>query len=337
MPGGQQMLANSRCHRFGQVIGLSTLEPNRAMQFNLLEGRPDEGYDRDAVVRNMGMCASWAQSESSNFLTVALNQLETLRLHLSVLGLWDSRSLVDHNHNLLLIASDFTTQPGSAVPTMRAALDEWYDFASYLDSCFGADVTNQLVPDCGLAIQLADQCLTALQQGDRDTLIRMTDLAKKEYLVERYLEAQWGGWSEHRHEIRNICFAFASPQALSPYYTFFRPNGLERIILDENDLRHAGPDSETRSWFFGQVLKRFSDDPDFDCIAWDWDRLTIRRPVTLSGGWIPNIRVDHQVIRLPASVGHNEAASGNTLDQVNTLAELFETFGSTAWTQSAIG
>ena len=108
-------------------------------------------------------------------------------------------------------------------------------------------------------------------------------------------------------------------------------------LLDEDDRGGAGPDPETRGWFLGQVLKRFSDDPLIYNIEWDWDRLTLRRIVPLCGGWIPKIHCDERTILLPASVGHNAATIGDAMEGIGSLTELFEAFGTAASPRTACG
>ena len=329
MPGRKQLLANSRGHTFREMIGVSTLEPNRAMQFNLLHGRSGEGYDRKDVARNMQMLATWPQSQVGRLLMVVLSQLETLRLHFSVVGLWPTRRLVVDHQNLVRTAIDFTVNPTLALHVMRQALNEWQEFTRWLESQFGVDITEQLVPDHRAAIALADQCLQAYVDEDQETLIRMTDYAKKGHLIERYLSAQSGGWEEHHTALRNICFAFASPQSVSPYFTYFRPQQMELIVLSDRDVDSAGPDPNTRAWFFGQIATRFAGDPLLKHIHFDWDSCTLRQAVTLSGGWIPNVQILEQAISAPASIGHNQATLGDVLDEVTSLAELFSVFANT--------
>jgi hypothetical protein len=329
IPGREHLLANSRGHSFREMIGVSTLEPNRAMQFNLLRGRPGEGYDRKDVARNMQMLATWPQSQVGRLLMVVLSQLETLRLHFSVVGLWPMRRLVVDHQNLVRTAIDFTVNPKLAHHVTRQALDEWHEFTLWLESQLGVEVTEQLVPDHRGAIAVADQCLKAYVDEDQETLIRMTDYAKKEHLIERYLSAQTGGWSEHRTALLNICFAFASPQSLSPYFTYFRPQQMELIVLSDRDVANAGPDPNTRAWFFGQIATRFAGDPLLKYVHFDWDRCTLRQAVTLSGGWVPKIQILEKAISAAASIGHNRATLGDVLDEVSSLAELFEVFANT--------
>ncbi len=122
----------------------------------------------------------------------------------------------------------------------RQALDDYLNFTSFLTAEVGQEVVRELVPDYEEALRLADTVLTAMEQDDQDTVIRTTDYGKKMLLVERYLSGRQGSWRENLDGIRNICFAFASPQEISPYYNYFRSQGLETLVLDNEDLRAPG-------------------------------------------------------------------------------------------------
>lgn len=328
MPGDEGMLSDPRSHSFGHIVGQSTLEPNRAMQFDRLDGRPDEGYERDGCGRNMGMCVAWGQSQAGNFISLALNQLETLRLHLAVAGFYDSPRILEPDDNLLTLAEELGRNRKRAAELLRRAMDDYAAFVSFLTGEVGHRVLEELVPDYQEALRLADTVLTALQQDDQDTLVRTTDYGKKMLLVDEYLSSRGGTWRDNLQAIRNICFIFASPQEISPYYSYFRSEGLEMPILGDEEIRRAGPDPETRSVCFSEIVCRFWEDPLLEFVEFDWDRLVLRRSSTSSGGWVPKIQTEERIVALPASIGHHAAALGNLFDtHIHSLDDLFELLG----------
>jgi hypothetical protein len=328
MPAENGMLSDPRSNSFAHIVGQSTLEPNRAMQYDRLQGRPDEGYDRQGCGRNMGMCVAWGQSQVGNFLSLTLNQLETLRFHLAVAGLYSSPKLLRADDNLLTLAAELGTNRTRAAELQRRAVDDYTRLTSFLTAEVGEEVLEELVPDHQEALRLADMVLTALEQGDQDTLVRTTDYGKKMLLADRYLSGRGGSWRENLQGVRNICFAFASPQEISPYYSYFRCKDLEMSVLGDEDLRGTGPDPLTRSFFFSKVLSRFWNDPLLDCVEFDWDRLVLRRSSTWSGGWIPKIRTEEKTVLLPGSVGHNAPALADLFDtQIYSLDDVFDIFG----------
>jgi hypothetical protein len=211
----------------------------------------------------------------------------------------------------------------------RQALDECHRFVAWLTREVGEDVVRQLVPDIHEALVWDDRVLTAIEQGDRDTLERTTDFGKKLYLAEKVLSVRDGTWEENLTAIRNVCFAFASPQGLSPYHNYFVPKGLEQRVVSDEEVRDAGPDPLTRSYFFAAVIRKFWQDEDsgLDHVSWDWHRLSRRWTAKRSGGWIPDLRCYEQTIELPSSMGHNQAAVDAVLSRIRSLDDLFEVFG----------
>jgi hypothetical protein len=328
MPGEQEMLADPRSKSFSQIIGLSTLEPNRAMQYNRIQGRPSEGYEQDGCGRNMQMVAAWGQSQVGNFLSITLGQLETLRLHLAAPGLYASSRLLGDGDNLLTLAAELATDRRLAAGLMRRTLDDYHDLVAFILSEVGEGVMEELVPDYREALGWTDTVLTAIERDDWDTLVRTTDYGKKQFLVDQYLSGRSGGWAANLTGVRNICFAFASPQEISPYYGYFRRNGMEELILGETDVRDAGPDPLTRSYFFAEIVRRFWQDPLIDLVEFDWDRLTLRQSSVVSGGWIPRIDVQETPVLLPRSVGHNLPAVGPVFhSHIRSLEDVFKVFG----------
>jgi hypothetical protein len=141
------------------------------------------------------------------------------------------------------------------------------------------------------------------------------------------LSSRSGTWHDNLPGILNICFLFASPQEVSPYYSYFKQQGLETEVLTDGDLDQAGPDPATRSYFFTQIANRFWEDPALDEVTFDWDRLVRRRRRTLCGGWVPNIRVEEQIIEVPTPHGHSQAAVARLFDtRIASVDELFEVF-----------
>jgi hypothetical protein len=328
MPGDDGMLSDPRSRSFRHIVGCSTLEPSRAMQFNRLQARSGEGYERQGCGRNMGMCAAWGQSQAANLISLVLNQLETLRLHLAVAGLYAPPRLVHADDNLLTLAAELATNRRRAMELQRRALDDYARFTSFLAAEVGPEVLQELVPDVEEALRLADTVLTAMEHGDQDTVVRHTDYGKKMLLVDEYLSGRAGGWRDNLTGIRNICFAFASPQALSPYYSHFRSKGLEALVLADEDVRAAGPDPCTRSYFFSRIVRDFWEDPLREFLEFDWDRLVLRQSSTWSGGWVPKIHTRENTIRLAGSVGHNAPAVANVFDtQISSLEDVFDIFG----------
>ncbi|MBM4091679.1 MAG: hypothetical protein FJ276_19960 [Planctomycetes bacterium] len=328
-PAKERMLTNPRSHRFNTITGVSTLEPSRAMHFDLLRGRPTEGYDRPGVARNMGMCSCYGQSQVGNFLTLSFGQIETLRLHFAVCGRWDSPKLLETYDNLLALGAEFAEDHQRSSQYMRPALDDYRAFVSWLKSEVGQEVVDDLIPDCEEALAWAEKVLSAVEQNDQDALIRTTDLGKKMLLVDEYLSGRSGGWREHADEIARLCCVFSSPQEHSFYNGYFCPNGLETPVVNEEDIRNAGPDRLTRTWLVAQLLRKFSHDPLMDHVDFDWDRLELTYANVLSGGWVPRIRIEKKAMLLPNSIGHNAPAIGNLLDGIDSLADVFEVLGTT--------
>jgi hypothetical protein len=328
MPDARQMRAESRSSSFRRIIGLSTLEPNRAMQYNRLQGRASEGYEQEGCGRNMQMVATWGQSQVGNFLMVTLSQLETLRLHLVVTGLYSSCRLLHDGDNLLMLAASLATDRKRAAELMRQALDDYHQFTAFLVSELGENVMEEMVPDYQEALIWTDTVLTAIEGDDQETLIKTTDYGKKEFLVDQFLSGRAGGWESNLPGVRNICFAFASPQELSPYFGYFRRNGLEEWILSEADIKEAGPDPLTRSYFFGEIVRRFWQDPLIDLVEFDWDRLTLRQSRVVSGGWVPRVDLNETSVLVPRSVGHHRLAAGPIFDRcIDSLRDVFDVFG----------
>jgi hypothetical protein len=328
MPGEHQLLAEPRSTSFGRIIGFSTLEPHRAMQFNRLQGRAQEGYEQEGCGRNMQMVAAWGQSQVGNFLTATLNQLETLRLHLVVTGLYSSSCLLRDRDNLLTLAARLATDRVRAAELMRRTLDDYHHLTAFLVANLGESVMEELVPDYQEALSRTDTVLTAIEGDDQDTLVKTNDYAKKEFLVDQFLAGRGGGWESNLPGIRNICFAFASPQEVSPYFDYFRRGGLEEWILSDTDVEQAGPDPLTRSYFYAEVVRRFWDDPLIDLVEFDWDRLTLRQSVVVSGGWVPRINLKETSVLVPRSVGHHREATGPVFDRhIHSLQDVFDVFG----------
>jgi hypothetical protein len=329
MPAEHQMLAEPRSTSFSRIIGLSTLEPNRAMQYNRLQGRADEGYEYEGCGRNMQMVAAWGQSQVGNFLTATLNQLETLRLHLVLPGLYRNSRLLHGGDNLLTLASGLATDRKRAAELMRRTLDDYHRFTAFLVSELGESVMEELVPDYREALAWTDTVLTAIEGDDQDTLIKTTDYGKKEFLIDRFLSGRAGGWATNLLGIRNICFVFASPQEISPYFGYFRRNDLEEPILSAADVEEAGPDPQTRSYFFAEIVRRFWQDPLIDLVEFDWDRLMLRQSRVVSGGWVPSIDLQEMSVLMPRSVGHHRSAAGPIFDRcIHSLRDVFDVFGS---------
>ncbi len=328
MPGEQQMLAEPRSTSFSHIIGLSTLAPNRAMQYDRRQGRAEEGYERRGCGRNMQMVAAWGQSQVGNFLMATLSQLETLRLHLAVTGLYPSCRLLQDGDNLLTLAAQLAIDRKRAAQLMRLALDDYRQLTALLVSELGEPVVEQLVPDYQEALAWTENIVTAIEQDDADTLIKTTDYGKKQFLVDQFLAGRAGGWESNLPGIRNICFAFASPQELSPYFSYFRRNDMEQWILSEADVEQAGPDPQTRSYFFAEIVRRFWQDPRIDLVEFDWDRLTLRQSRVISGGWVPRIELQETCVPVPRSVGHHRQATGPIFDRhIHSLQDVFEVFG----------
>jgi len=330
MPGESGMATDSRCSTFSRLTGCSTLEPDRPMQFERLVARSHEGFESNGAGRNMQMVANWGHSEVQRFLILVLNQIETMRFHLVVAGFYESPPLLASSDNLLDLARRFASGIACGAQMHRRALDERHRFVHWLSRELGQEVVDQLVPGVGEALAWDDHVLTAIERNDTSTLIRTTDFGKKTFLAEKVLRAQGGSWEENLAAIRNVCFAFASPQALSPYFTYFVPNELETRVVGDQDVRDAGPDPLTRGWFLAAVANRWWDDPEagLDRVAWDWDGISRRWTTTRAGGWIPDLGYHAQTIELPGSLDHNRAASGEILDTIRSLDELFDVFGS---------
>jgi len=328
MPTESGMASDPRSSTFELVTGCSTIEPHRPMQFQRLEARPTEGYEPGAG-RNMGMVCNWGQSEVGNLLTLALNQLETLRLHLVVGGFYEPARLLSAGDNLLVLARQLSADRRLAAKLHRRALDERQRFVTWLTKEVGAEVVRQLVPDLHEALMWDDLVLTAIERNDRATLERTTDFGKKLYLAEKVLSVRGGAWEENLTAIRNVCFAFASPQELSPYHSYFVPKGLDEQVVKDKEIRDAGPDPLTRSYFVAAVIRKFWDEEDsgLDHVSWDWDRLYRRWTARRSGGWIPDLRCFEQTIEFPCTIGHNRAAVDEVLSRIRSLDELFEVFG----------
>jgi len=328
MPTEAGMASDPRSSTFELVTGCSTLEPHRPMQFQRMEARPSEGYEPGAG-RNMGMVCNWGQSEVANMLTLVLNQLETLRLHLVVGGFYEPTRILSVGDNLLVLSHQLPLDMRRGAELHRRALDERHRFVAWLVREVGEDVVRQLVPDVHEALVWDDRVLTAIERNDRDTLERTTDFGKKLFLAEKVLSARNGTWEEHLTAIRNVCFAFASPQEISTYYTYFLPKGREQRVVSDREIRDAGPDPLTRSYFFAAVIRKFWQDEDsgLDHLSWEWDRLSRRWAAKRSGGWVPDLRCFEQTIELPSSIGHNKAAVDEVLNRIHSLDELFEVFG----------
>jgi hypothetical protein len=328
MPVEAGMISDPRSPTFVLVTGNSTLAPSRPMQFQRLVARPNEGYEPGAG-RNMGLMCNWGQSEVANLLTVVLNQLETLRLHLAVGGFYEPTRILSAGDNLLVLSRQLPLDMRRGAELHRRALDERHRFVAWLTREVGEEVVRELLPDVHEALVWDDRVLTAIEQDDRDTLERTTDFGKKLFLADRILSSRGGTWEENLTAIRNVCFALASPQELSPYYSYFVPKGLEERVVSDQEIQDAGPDPLTRSYFFAAVIRKFWKDPDsgLDHVSWDWDRLSRRWTAKRSGGWIPDLRCFEQTIELPSSMGHNQAAVDEVLNGIHSLDELFEVFG----------
>lgn len=328
MPIEAGMASDPRSATFELVTGRSTLEPHRPMQFQRLEARPSEGYE-PGNGRNMGMVCNWGQSEVANLLTLVLNQLETLRFHLAVGGFYEPTRILSAGDNLLVMSHQLPLDMRRGAELHRRALDERHRFVAWLTKEVGENVIRELVPEVHEALAWDDRVVTAIERNDRDALERTTDFGKKLSLAERVLSARDGTWEENLTAIRNVCFAFASPQEVSPYHSYFVPKGLEERVVSDEEIRDAGPDPLTRSYFFAAVIRKFWGDKDsgLDSVSWDWDGLSRRWTAKRSGGWIPDLRCFEQIIDLPRSIGHHKAAVDGVLNRICSLDELFEVFG----------
>jgi hypothetical protein len=328
MPIEAGMASDPRSMTFELVTGCSTLEPHRPMQFQRLEARPSEGYE-PGTGRNMGMVCNWGQSEVANLLTLVLNQLETLRFHLVVGGFYQPTRILAAGDNLLVLSHQLPLDMRRGAELHRRALDERHRFVAWLMKEVGEEVVGELVPEVHEALAWDDRVLTAIEQNDRETIEGTTDFGKKLSLAEKVLRAREGTWEENLTAIRNVCFAFASPQELSPYHSYFVPKGLEQRVVSDEEIRDAGPDPLTRSYFFAAVIRKFWQDEDsgLDHVSWDWDRLSRRWTAKRSGGWVPDLRCFEQIIDLPSSIGHHQAAVEEVLNRIRSLDELFEVFG----------
>ena len=119
----------------------------------------------------------------------------------------------------------------------------------------------------------------------------------------------------------------ASPANFRTCFTRPLPPSEKTEAEADGDLDQAGPDPATRSYFFTQIANRFWEDPALDDVTFDWNRLVRRRRRTLCGGWVPNIRVEEQIIEVPTPHGHNQAAVGRLFDtRIASVDELFEVF-----------
>jgi hypothetical protein len=326
LPSG--LALDARCLSYAVIAGDNTIEPLRAMQFRRCLARPDEGFENpeSGCGRDMILVANWGQSEAGNFLN-CLHQIETLRFQLSITGHYPPTWILEPDVNLLVLSRRLAFDRRKAAELHRRVLDEYFRFLAWLDAQVSSEVVDQLVPEVRDALRLDDRILTAIEHRNTGELVKMTDYDKKLLLIDKLMSGRPGKWRDHLNEIRNVCFAFASPQAdVSPYWTFFRPRGLELEILTDRDLETAGPDPLTRSWFFANVANRFWTDPGMDEVSFDWDCLVRRRVKALAGGWVPRLRCDEERIDLSGSMHRNQPEVGN-LDGIQTLDDLFRVFG----------
>jgi len=319
---------NSRAEAFDRIVGPSTVRPSRAMQFTRLTSRSSEGYDRPEVGRNMAMCYVWGQSQVANFLTLVLAQIEAVRFHLAVCGWHSSPVILEGTTNPLTLVRTLGSNPQAAGALMLTVLDDYWHFCERLENEIGAHVVAQLVPHYAEALKLGEKVARAIVTDDTDVLIRCIDRVKKEFLLTEVLGERWRThWRECFTQIRNLCFAFSSPQAMSPYYDFFLARGIEQKIVDEAEIDLAGPDELTRSWFFAEVARRFWDDPAMQFVSWDWDNIRLTSVVPISAGWIPQFASVDKKLDLSNPFSHNAVTHRHAVENVRNLVELFMQLG----------
>jgi hypothetical protein len=336
MPTRRAWLTNSRTATFATIVGACTVAPNRALQHTRRQSRPTEGYDRPGIGRNMAMCYVWGQSQRANFLTAVLAQLETIRLHLAVLGMHRSPKLLNRCSNVLKLGRYVARDQRFAAKWMQRVLDDYYSLCQSLELHVGKRVLAQLVPHYQEAIELASAVVRAILDEDEDTLIWSTDLAKKEALFDIHFKGDWRNlWASCFSEARNLCFDFSSPNEDSLYQTIFIANEGERFIVTEREVQEAGPDPLTRTWLMGQIVDRFWDDPAMDYVEWDWDLMKLTRGRVRSCGWIPAISIDTKTICMPNPLSHNARSHGNALANAPSLEDLFDAIGQAPSDQNA--
>jgi proteasome accessory factor A len=183
---------------------------------------------------------------------------------------------------------------------------ELYDTArKYADDrgleCVGADVGAEL-------LRRWEQVLTGLE-SDPQSLAAQIDWVAKHRLLEAYRERHGLTWADPRLAAMDLQY-----HDLRPERSLAARVGLERITTDEEVVRaKSEPPDDTRAYFRGRCLQRWSD----DIVAANWDSMVFDIG-------------DDPLRRVPMMepTRGTKAHVGTLLDECETSAELLKRLGS---------
>ena len=170
---------------------------------------------------------------------------------------------------------------------------------------------NGIVPRASEIVDLWEDTLHKLRQGDFDSLSRRLDWVLKRNMLQRVMSQRSLAWTSP--ELKHLDQLFASlDQIEGLFWAFERAGAVDRIV-DDQSIRRAldNPPDDTRAWTRAQLLRMGAD----ACEEVDWDVIRLRlRPQLGNRSWLERRSVHLTVtvtlgiqwlIRLPSKFGQS--------------------------------
>ncbi len=178
----------------------------------------------------------------------------------------------------------------TAVELQQRFLDE----ARAVEASRGFD---GIVPRAAEILDLWEDTLRRLREGDFDTLARRLDWVLKRQILDRAMATRPSlTWASP--ELRHLDQIYASLDEDEGLFWAYERAGLVDLVVDAEAIRRAGhePPADTRAWTRAQLLRR-AGAAMIQMI--DWDRIDVRIDTgRRSYPWI-----DHRTVHLPCPFG----------------------------------
>jgi proteasome accessory factor A len=173
---------------------------------------------------------------------------------------------------------------------------------------------NGIVPRANEIVDLWEDTLYKLRQGEFDSLSRRLDWVLKRNMLERVMSQRSLTWTSP--ELKHLDQLFASlDQTEGLFWAFERAGVIDRIV-DDQLIRRAldNPPDDTRAWTRSQLLRMGSN----ACEEVDWDVIRLRlRPRLGNRSWLEQRSV-HLPVPYGATRDRHESLfqAGHSLEEV---------------------
>lgn len=179
---------------------------------------------------------------------------------------------------------------------------------------------NGIVPRANEIVDLWEDTLHKLRQGDFDSLSRRLDWVLKRNMLQRVISQRSLTWTSP--ELKHLDQLFASlDQAEGLFWAFERAGAVDRIV-DDQLIRRAldNPPDDTRAWTRAHLLRVGSD----ACEEVDWDVIRLRlRPQRGNRSWL-----ERRSVHLPVPYGATRDRHKSIFQGGNSLEEIVDSIES---------